>query len=160
VDLRAHGDAGFAGAAQDRPDPGVGVLTNARNLASDNQPAVLVHGDLHLGNILRADDGPRAIDPHGLVGDPAYDFLQVLRGDWNAVTAEPNLGRAVDRRIAEFAEAADLDRDRVSRWSQARATASALWLRDLQKPDSAIASRRSSLDEMPGLRRHTCPGVP
>ena len=114
------------------------ALANARNLTAD-QPAVLVHGDLHLGNILHADDGPRAIDPHGLVGDPAYDFLQVLRGDWNALTAEPNLGRAVDRRAAEFAEAAELDRDRVRRWAQVRATASALWLRDLQKPESAIA---------------------
>jgi hypothetical protein len=95
-------------------------LGHARSLAAD-QPAVLVHGDLHLGNIR-----PRAIDPHGLVGDPAYEFLQALRGGWKAVAAESDLKRAIDRRFADFAEASALDRDRVHQYTQVSATASAL----------------------------------
>lgn len=109
------------------------AVANARDLALD-QPAVLVHGDLHFGNIMRDDEGLRAIDPDGLVGDPAYELLPVLRGDWQAVTAEPDLRRAVHRRIAEFAEAAGVDRERVRRWAQSRAAQSALWSRSLHEP--------------------------
>lgn len=114
------------------------AVANARDLAAD-QPAVLLHGDLHFGNILRDDEGLRAVDPTALVGDPAFDLLPLLRGDWPAVTAEPDLRRAVERRIAEFAEAAEVDRERVRRWAQARAAESALWSRRLREPNPVTA---------------------
>ncbi|MGW3341908.1 aminoglycoside phosphotransferase family protein [Nonomuraea rubra] len=38
------------------------------------QPDLLLHGDLHPRNVLRADREPwLAVDPKGYVGDPAYD---------------------------------------------------------------------------------------
>ncbi|ONI81813.1 hypothetical protein ALI22I_37045 [Saccharothrix sp. ALI-22-I] len=114
------------------------AVANARDLAVD-QPAVLVHGDLHFGNIMCDDEGLRVVDPTGLTGDPAYELLPLLRGDWPAVTAEPDPRRAVDRRIAEFAEAAEVDRERVRRWTQARAAESALWSRSLHEPKPITA---------------------
>lgn len=114
------------------------TVATARDLASD-QTAFLVHGDLHFGNVLRAGDELRVIDPNGLAGDPAFDLLPLLRGDWPAVTAEPDLRRAVDRRIAEFAEAAEVDRERVGRWTQVRAVESALWSRRLHEPAPVTA---------------------
>jgi streptomycin 6-kinase len=113
-------------------------VANLRQLAVD-QPDSLVHGDLHFGNILCGDNELRAIDPTGLVGDPAYELLPLLRGHWPAMTAEPNLRQAVARRIAEFAEAAEVDRERVRRWTQARAAESALWSRQLREPESVTA---------------------
>lgn len=50
----------------------------ARALAADAGPSVLLHGDLHPGNVL--DGGERglvAIDPRACVGDPAVDAV-----DW------------------------------------------------------------------------------
>lgn len=41
------------------------ALRHAHDLAAD-QPQLLVHGDIHLGNVMLGDDGPKAIDPHGL----------------------------------------------------------------------------------------------
>lgn len=108
------------------------AVANARDLAGDQ--ALLVHGDLHFGNIMCDDDGLRAVDPIGLVGDPAFELLPVLRGDWLAVSGESDPERAVERRIAEFAEAAEVDRERVRRWTQARAAESALWSRSLGEP--------------------------
>lgn len=121
-------------------------VANVRELAAD-QPESLVHGDLHFGNILRGDNDLRAIDPSGLVGDPAYELLPVLRGDWPAITAEPNLLRAVERRIAEFAEAAEVERECVRRWTQARAAESALWSRQLHEPKwiTAVVDALASL---------------
>jgi putative hydrolase of the HAD superfamily len=53
----------------------------ARRLASDafqtlpRQPRepVLLHGDLHAGNVVLTASGPRVLDPYGLIGDGAYD---------------------------------------------------------------------------------------
>ncbi|WP_447007475.1 aminoglycoside phosphotransferase family protein [Saccharothrix isguenensis] len=108
------------------------AVANARDLAAG--PAVLVHGDLHFGNIMGDHAELRAVDPTGLVGDPAFELLPLLRGDWLAVAGEPDLRTAVERRIAEFAEAAEVDRERVRRWTQARAAESALWSRSLREP--------------------------
>ncbi|PPK71341.1 aminoglycoside phosphotransferase family protein [Actinokineospora auranticolor] len=116
-------------------------VANARDLATD-QPALLVHGDLHFGNILRTNtptNALRAIDPNGFTGDPAYELLPLLRGDWQAIAAEPDPARAIDRRIAEFTEAAELEIDRLRRWTQARATESALWSRQLNEPTRVTA---------------------
>ncbi|MFD9733788.1 aminoglycoside phosphotransferase family protein [Umezawaea sp. NPDC059074] len=103
------------------------AVANAREMAADD-PAVLVHGDLHFGNLLRRDGDLTAVDPNGFVGDPAYDFLPLLRGEWYARPPD------VERAIAEFADAAEVDRERVRRWAQARAAESALWSRDLGEP--------------------------
>ncbi|MFS8105102.1 aminoglycoside phosphotransferase family protein [Lentzea alba] len=114
------------------------ALANARELAAE-QSGLLLHGDLHFGNVLRGDDGLRVVDPNGVSGDPAYELLPLLRGDWAAVTAQPDLRRAVRSRIAEFAEAAEVDAERVSRWTQLRAAESALWSRSLREPAPVTA---------------------
>lgn len=106
------------------------ALRHAHQLAAE-QPQLLVHGDLHLGNVMLGDGGPKAIDPHGLVGDPAYDFLQLLRDDWNGIVSDPNLDRAIERRVDAFAAAAKLDPGRVRRWAQLRSTITAIWLRNV-----------------------------
>ncbi|WP_432848265.1 aminoglycoside phosphotransferase family protein [Amycolatopsis sp. CA-161197] len=114
------------------------AVAGVRDLAAERQ-TTLLHGDLHFGNIMRSHDEPRVIDPDGLAGDPAFELLPVLRGDWPAVTAEVSLRQAVNRRIAEFAAAAEVDRERVRRWTQARAAESALWSRHLREPAAVTA---------------------
>ena len=47
--------------------------------AHDDERAVLVHGDLHDGNALRAGDGWKLIDPDGLLAEAEYDLGVLLR---------------------------------------------------------------------------------
>ncbi|MFI6653091.1 aminoglycoside phosphotransferase family protein [Streptomyces sp. NPDC050529] len=94
------------------------------------QPDTLIHGDLHARNILRADrEQWLAVDPKGYVGDPAYDGGMLLKSRALTLLEADDLGRAVQRVVDVFAEAAELDRERVQRWAQFHAVQAAFWAR-------------------------------
>ncbi|MCS0638214.1 aminoglycoside phosphotransferase family protein [Streptomyces sp. LP05-1] len=101
-----------------------------RELGRD-QPDVLVHGDLHARNILRADREPwLAVDPKGYAGDPAYDAGTLLKSRAPAflgLSGAHELRRAAHRVLDVFAETAGLDRVRVRRWAQLHAVQAAFW---------------------------------
>ncbi len=90
------------------------------------QPDTLIHGDLHARNILRADREPwLAVDPKGYAGDPAYDGGTLLKSRALALLAADDLPKAAHRALDVFAEAAELDRERVRRWAQFHAVRTA-----------------------------------
>ncbi|KOV88505.1 kinase [Streptomyces sp. NRRL WC-3618] len=92
------------------------------------QPDTLIHGDLHARNILRADREPwLAVDPKGYAGDPAYDGGTLLKSRALALLDADDLRKAVHRVLDVFAEAAELDRERVQRWAQFHAVQAAFW---------------------------------
>ncbi|MET9018359.1 aminoglycoside phosphotransferase family protein [Actinopolymorpha sp. NPDC004070] len=106
------------------------VVDTARDTVRDlchDQPDTMVHGDLHLNNVLRGVREPwQVIDPSGWVGDPAFDASTLLRttavgGREVGLIAPEHFEPAVHRWLAIFAEAAELDREHVRRWAQVRA---------------------------------------
>jgi streptomycin 6-kinase len=103
----------------------------ARELAS-NGPQGLVHGDLHLSNILRAgrSRGLVAIDPRPGVGDFTFDAI-----DWTLDRATSMA--AVHERIERLGKLVPgLDPDRLWGWCQATAAALAI-LRLRRRPPDA-----------------------
>lgn len=103
------------------------------------QPDTMVHGDLHFGNVVRASREPwLAIDPKGWVGDLAYDALRVLVRGAESLLAAADVGAELRRRLAIFADAAEVDRERVVRWAQADAVMSAHHGRTVGKPKRII----------------------
>lgn len=96
-------------------------------LASTERP-VLLHGDLHHGNVLRSDRGAwLAIDPKGLAGDAAYDCAAMLCNPHHLIPAEPDLSALLTTRATDLADALGLDRDRVLAWGFAHAVLSEVW---------------------------------
>ncbi len=92
------------------------------------QPDLLIHGDLHAGNVLRADrEAWLAVDPKGYAGDPAYDAGTLLKSRALTFLEAADLRQIVRRALDVFAEAAELDRERVRRWSQFHAVQAAFW---------------------------------
>lgn len=91
---------------------------------------VVLHGDLHPANVLRATRRPwLAIDPKGVVGDPAYDCASAIR---DRVTPEN-----VRRRFAILTERLPVDPVRVRAWTLALCVESAAWSADVGDVEAA-----------------------
>lgn len=98
----------------------------AELLASQAAP-VLLHGDLHHGNILATQREPwLAIDPKGVAGEAAYDTGALLRNPAKLLAASQP-GRILARRVDQLAEELGLDRARVRGWGLAQAVLAAYW---------------------------------
>ncbi len=94
-----------------------------RELPRGGGDALLLHTDLHAGNVLAAGREPwLAIDPKPFVGDPAYDVTQHI---FNGVFRQ---GADAGALAARMASLLDLDLSRILRWLFARAVeASPYW---------------------------------
>ncbi|MDX1649937.1 MAG: aminoglycoside phosphotransferase family protein, partial [Myxococcota bacterium] len=95
------------------------ALAALEELPASQPEQVLLHQDLHGGNVLRAQREPwLVIDPKPLVGERAFAVAPIVR------SAE--LGheeKAVRRRLAQLARALDLDPERARRWALAQTLA-------------------------------------
>lgn len=85
--------------------------------------AVLLHQDLHGGNILRSERGWLAIDPKPLVGERAFDVASLLRDRREELARDPEAAARVRRRLDFFSDRLGLDRERVRGWGIAHALA-------------------------------------
>lgn len=114
------------------------ALLTAKELLNNPQDIVILHGDLHHGNIL--DFGSRgwlAIDPKHIIGERGYDFANIFCNPDNIVATQP--GRLLQQ-LNVIADAADLEINRLLKWILAYAGLSAAWsLADGENPDLALA---------------------
>ncbi len=98
----------------------------AQTLLAEPRDTVVLHGDLHHGNVL--DFGPPrgwlAIDPKGLLGERGFDFANILCNPDAAIATAP--GRLVHQ-VDVITKAADLERERLLRWVLTYAGLSAAW---------------------------------
>jgi streptomycin 6-kinase len=70
---------------------------------------VVLYDDLHHANILACGPGRwRAIDPKGVIGEPAYEAGALLHNPMPTIAADPQLGATLVRRIAVLAGTLDL----------------------------------------------------
>lgn len=91
-------------------------------------PPVLLHGDLHHGNILTGQRAPwLAIDPFGVAGEPANEPGALLHNPTPAVATWPDLRRIQARRVDQLAEILQLDRQRIIGYGIGHAILSAIW---------------------------------
>lgn len=123
-----------------------------RDLLASQSETVLLHGDLHHYNILRCSDPERgewlAIDPKGLVGEPAYEVGALLRNP-GLDFAAPDAGRLTARRVDILSKELGMDRERIRGWGLAQAVLSAWWTiedgGDDWQPAMACAERMAAL---------------
>lgn len=99
------------------------AVAACRDLVADSVEIVVVHQDLHGGNILRAEREPwLVIDPKPLVGERAFDVVSLVR-DRRRMLAGPDGARIVRRRLDILTDELGLDRERMRLWSLVHALA-------------------------------------
>lgn len=122
-DLRGQCDGFFTRIGRRVSDPQIGRVvgpadvergfSRCQALLASETTRVLLHGDLHLGNVLDGGSsrGLVAIDPRACTGDPCFDAVDYLLD---------GAGRdGVDARCAALAAASGLDAGRLLAWCRA-----------------------------------------
>ena len=84
----------------------------AAELFATSEPPVVLHGDMHHGNVLDSDRGWLAIDPKGLYGDRGYDYANLFCNPQDCAKASGRFGR----RARIVAKLANLPLPRLLDW--------------------------------------------
>jgi streptomycin 6-kinase len=101
-----------------------GLLEELSASATDR---VLLHGDLHHDNVLRAHREPwLVIDPHGVVGDPGAEVGAMLYNP-DPERRDPALTALVPARVEQLADGLGMSEDRVVAWGFVQAVLSEVW---------------------------------
>lgn len=97
-------------------------------VADPAEPAVLLHGDYHHGNVLSGQRMPwLAIDPKPLAGERAFDLAWLARDRLPTLAARPGSRSAARRRLARLASSLEVPEDRLRAWSLFRAVEAGVW---------------------------------
>lgn len=109
----------------------------ARELLATPRDVVVLHGDIHHGNVLDfGTAGWLAIDPKGLHGERGFDYANMFCNPDGEQALAP--GRFA-RRVEIVAEACAIDRRRLLQWVLAWTGLSVTWmLEDHQPPGSTL----------------------
>jgi len=95
------------------------ALSAAAELPPTQGEAVVLHQDLHGGNVLRAERDPwLAIDPKPVVGEREFDLASLIRDRRWAIDE-----RIVRRRLDMLSSELGLERERMRRWALLHALA-------------------------------------
>lgn len=115
----------FDGGTGPLPDRMVKLAENTFEylLQTAGEP-LLLHGDLHHGNILAGEREPWiAIDPKGVIGEAEYEVCALLT---NNLPAVDQIG-VLRNRVKVLASALELDRSRILKWAMSFGVLSAFW---------------------------------
>jgi streptomycin 6-kinase len=148
--LRFHFRALFDMQASRWPAKGRDLLARslgtAHRLFDRPAPSVPLHGDLHHDNIIASRRGWLAIDPKGMIGDPAYEVANLFRNPHGAPRVFADAARIARR--ADILEARlGYTRKRILAYAAAHCALSICW--DIEAQDRDSISQ--SLDVLPLL---------
>jgi streptomycin 6-kinase len=121
----------------------------ARELLDSPQDIVVLHGDIHHGNVL--DFGNRgwlAIDPKGLYGERGFDFANIF---CNPDRESACIAGRFERRLNCVVKEAGLDRLRLLRWILAWSGLSAAWIIETgERPEVDFDMARFAISALSG----------
>ncbi|MES2462086.1 MAG: aminoglycoside phosphotransferase family protein [Armatimonadota bacterium] len=131
--------------------PHEGILAQcaatARDLLGSPESSVILHGDIHHGNIL--DFGPRgwlAIDPKRLSGERGFDYANLFCNPDSGTALAP--GRLA-RRVAIVVEESGIEPRRLLQWIVSWAGLSAAWtISDGSPADDTLAVAHAASTEL------------
>ncbi len=90
-------------------------------------PDILLHGDLHHDNILKNGNDWVAIDPKGVIGEPAYEVVAFIRNPIPELLNYDDTQNIIHNRVTRFAEFLELPSQRILDWCFVQAVLSWVW---------------------------------
>ncbi len=107
------------------------------NLLRDSKSQVLLHGDLHHGNILSDKEKWVVIDPKGVIGDPLYDMTGcLLREPFEQLMQQPDVFNLLNQRMEFVAHFTHKPLKEIWAWTYVQTVMSICWsLEDGQDVD-------------------------
>lgn len=119
----------------------------AKYLLEDQRDIVVLHGDLHHENILHsADRGWLSIDPKGIIGERAFDYVNILCNPNVEVALKE--GRFIHQ-LEIISRESKINFDYLLKWAVAWAGLSTVWsLNDGAKTSIAFDVARIALQEL------------
>ncbi|MDP3705242.1 MAG: aminoglycoside phosphotransferase family protein [Legionellaceae bacterium] len=99
----------------------------------------VLHGDLHHDNILHSGDEWIAIDPKGIIGEPAFEAAAFDFIHHTELTSSIDVAKLFTQRADLLAKLANIDAQRLKDWVFVRLILSAAWhIEDNGDPRSAL----------------------
>ncbi|MEY3182349.1 MAG: hypothetical protein RLZ35_334 [Pseudomonadota bacterium] len=96
-------------------------------LLASAEPSVLLHGDLHHGNLLQQNDGWLVIDPKGVIGEPAYEIAAFIRNPIPNLLDIPDPSYIIERRIRDFSKLMGFEENHIRNWCFVQSILSWAW---------------------------------
>ena len=90
-------------------------------------PDILLHGDLHHDNILKNGNDWVAIDPKGVIGEPAYEVAAFIRNPMPELLTHDDSQKIIRNRITQFSELLELPSQRIIDWCFVQAVLAWVW---------------------------------
>lgn len=117
-----------------------------RELSTSATGRVVLHGDLHHDNILRATREPwLAIDPHGIIGDPGYEIGALLYNP-DPDDRDEALAALVPSRVEQLADELAMPLDRVVAWGFVKAVMCDVWSAEDWSPSANMSPISRAFD--------------
>lgn len=102
------------------------------HLLKTTGPDALLHGDLHHDNILQNGEDWVAIDPKGVIGEPAYEVAAFIRNPIPELLTHDDAPNVIYNRVTRFIDLLELPSQRILDWCFVQAVLAWVWaLEDL-----------------------------
>ena len=98
-----------------------------QELTADQTQDVILHGDLHHDNVLSSGATWKVIDPHGYIGDPAFEAGAMIYNPCDFFPKEKPISQIVERRLKILVEELPFDSKRIKAWAYCRTILSIAW---------------------------------
>jgi streptomycin 6-kinase len=115
-------------------------------LCDESAAHVVLHGDLHYGNVLSSQrERWLAIDPKGVCGEPCYEVGDAFRNRVDELYRASDPVGAMRWRVEALADLTGFDRERTRLWALCQAVLSEVWTADKPSRVKGVDMRAARL---------------
>jgi len=109
----------------------IDILIKARRLRDElletSTEEVLLHGYLRHDNIIKKGEDWVAIDPKGVIGDPAFDLAAFIMNPIPELADDIDASSIIENRIIKFSSLLNIDANRIRDWYFVKRVLCSIW---------------------------------